>query len=63
MLVALGRGQRLAPVRAAQPVAADGEVRYDRGTLAEWYRNGPLGLEQGFTLAAPPAGRGPRPCG
>ncbi|MFO0578035.1 MAG: hypothetical protein U1A78_28835 [Polyangia bacterium] len=31
------------------------EVRYERGRgLTEWYLNGPLGLEQGFTVAVPP---------
>jgi hypothetical protein len=30
---------------------------YGRGGLREWYANGPLGLEQGFTLAAAPIGR------
>ena len=31
------------------------EVRYERGRgLTEWYLNGPLGLEQGFTVAEPP---------
>src|SRR5262249_22684028 len=29
-------------------------VDYPREGLAEWYLSGPLGLEQGFTLAAPP---------
>jgi len=28
---------------------------YQRGVLTEWYVNGPLGLEQGFTLAERPA--------
>jgi hypothetical protein len=25
-------------------------VSYDRGVIEEWYVNGPLGLEQGFTV-------------
>ena len=28
-----------------------------RDSLTEWYLNGPLGLEQGFTLEAPPQGK------
>ncbi|MBI3784775.1 MAG: VCBS repeat-containing protein, partial [Deltaproteobacteria bacterium] len=32
-------------------------MEYLRGTLKEWYVNGPQGLEQGFTLEAPPAAR------
>ena len=27
-------------------------MEYDGGTLTEWYSNGPLGLQQGFTVAA-----------
>ena len=33
-------------------------VVYDRGLLREWYAAGPLGIEQGFTLARRPAGAG-----
>lgn len=40
------------------PVFADGRVEYRRGDLTEWYVNGPVGLEQGFTLTAPPAADG-----
>jgi hypothetical protein len=29
-------------------------VEYRRGALTEWYVNGPLGLEQGFTISQPP---------
>ena len=58
-LAGLGRGDRLTPFRSARPSGSGGEVRYDRGTLVEWYRNGPLGLEQGFSLAASPPGSGP----
>src|SRR6185436_9419192 len=34
-------------------------VEYRRGGLTEWYANGPLGLEQGFTLQTRPQGAGP----
>ena len=35
-------------------------VSYAHGSLREWYANGPLGLEQGFDVAArPSAGSGP----
>ena len=41
------------------PVAAGSRVSYvHRGGLTEWYRNGPLGLEQGFTLRRRPSGSG-----
>lgn len=41
---------------ATVPVIAGARVEYRRGNVTEWYENGPLGLEQGFTLTAPPAG-------
>jgi len=52
----LGYGTRLAPVPAVPPVPARNRVIYTRRGLAEWYVNGPLGIEQGFTIDAPPAG-------
>ena len=42
---------------AIRPQAHANEVVYQRGAFAEWYANGPLGLEQGFTVARRPAGR------
>jgi len=53
-LVGYGYGGALQPVGAASPHAEANRVVYTRGGLSEWYANGPLGLEQGFTLAAPP---------
>ena len=41
------------PVAPAAPTARANRVSYRRGPLTEWYANGPLGLEQGFTLKAP----------
>jgi hypothetical protein len=56
-LRAVGYG-RLQAVRAVAPTAKANEVTYVRSGLSEWYRNGPLGLEQGFTIPrAPPASR------
>lgn len=51
----MGRGDRLDPVSAASPTAEANRVEYRRGPLTEWYANGPLGLEQGFTLTRAPA--------
>ena len=34
---------------------------FDRGGVQEWYANGPLGLEQGFTLPRRPSGGGGGP--
>lgn len=42
------------PVARAAPVSQKNSVEYDRGSLTEWYVNTPRGLEQGFTLTAPP---------
>ncbi len=54
-LVGLGRSQ-MAPVARGQMVAQGSQLTYRRGSLTEWYRNSPSGLEQGFTLGARPAG-------
>jgi hypothetical protein len=35
------------------PHAARNSVSYARGAVDEWYRNGPLGLEQGVTIRRP----------
>ena len=45
-----GRGDRLQAVSSTLPRAEANRVEYRRGALTEWYANGPLGLEQGFTL-------------
>jgi hypothetical protein len=52
-----GYGGSLRGVAAVAPTASGNRVRYRHGPLSEWYANGPLGLEQGFTLTARPAGR------
>ncbi len=56
-LRATGYGRSLQPVVAAAPTARSNRVSYLRGSLTEWYANGPLGLEQGFALGEPPAGK------
>ncbi len=59
-LRAIGYGDRLRKVAGVAPIARDNRVEYRRRDLIEWYVNGPLGLEQGFTLKAPPErGEGP----
>ncbi len=49
-----GYGDQRIAVRQAAPQAKANRIEYERGALTEWYTNGPLGLEQGFTLAQPP---------
>ncbi len=57
-LSAYGYGSALRSVEAAVPRASANRVRYAHGALREWYANGPLGIEQGFDVAARP---GPAP--
>jgi len=52
-----GYGGSLRALAAVAPTASANRVLYRHGSLSEWYANGPLGLEQGFTLAARPGGR------
>ena len=53
---------RMQAVEPAEPHAEGNRVEFDRGALTEWYVNRPAGLEQGFTLARPPAeARGAQP--
>ena len=48
-----GYGDALHPAKAVAPQAKANRVEYRREGMTEWYENGPLGLEQGFTLAHP----------
>ena len=60
-LAGVGYGSSLRPFGLRAPSADRNRVFYAKGAVTQWYENGPLGLEQGFTLRAPPAGhaRGP----
>ena len=49
-----GYGDALQRVAAAAPQANKNRVEYRRGALTEWYVNGPVGLEQGFTIQRRP---------
>ncbi len=60
-LSALGYGASLVPLGGASPRARANRVEYRRPGLSEWYANGPLGVEQGFTIARAPAGHAPGP--
>ena len=60
-LRAYGYGDELQAVSVVPPQAMANRVEYQRGVLTEWYLNGPLGLEQGFTIASPPAGEAAAP--
>jgi hypothetical protein len=52
----VGFGVALTPVGAAAPQPQANRVLYAHPGLGEWYANGPLGLEQGFTVERAPAG-------
>ncbi|MHB8735809.1 MAG: FG-GAP repeat protein [Terriglobales bacterium] len=54
-LAALGDESHLLPVGEVAPLKVGGRLEYRRAGVTEWYLNSPLGLEQGFTLLAPPA--------
>ena len=49
-LAAYGRGLDLAPAPQVEPRASRNRVEYRHGAVNEWYKNGPLGMEQGFTV-------------
>jgi hypothetical protein len=54
MLRGYGYGGQLQSTPAVDPQYEGNRVEYRRGSVVEWYVNGPLGLEQGFTLMQPP---------
>ncbi len=58
--LAVGRGARLVPLGPGSVFAHANRVIYDRGAVAEWYAAGPLGIEQGFTVARRPGDVGRR---
>jgi len=60
-LRAIGYGKSLAAVGAVAPRANANRVTYAHAGLSEWYANGPLGIEQGFTVQRAPAARGGGP--
>lgn len=56
-----GYGTVLTSARTATPSTSANRVEYRRGAVTEWYVNGPLGIEQGITLDAAPAGSNGEP--
>jgi hypothetical protein len=53
----VGYGTSLQPVGEVRPSAKANRVTFMRPGSSEWYLNGPVGLEQGFTISRAP----PRP--
>ena len=60
-VIGAGFGSALGGAGHGAPQARENRVVYDLGGLSAWYVNGPVGLEQGFTLRRPPAGEGSGP--
>jgi hypothetical protein len=60
-LARLGRPGSFAPPGPATIAVEGARIDYRRGDVTEWYVNEPRGVEQGFTLAAPPPGSRSRP--
>ena len=53
---AVGYGDALSALGEVTPRARGNRVLYVRPGLSEWYANGPIGLEQGFTISRAPSG-------
>ncbi len=49
-LLRFGASGKLQEVMPTNPIVQNNTVRYSHGPVEAWYINGPLGLEQGFTL-------------
>src|SRR4051794_23302623 len=58
VLTGVGRGGRTGAVGRASLRARANRVSLRRAGLREWYAAGPLGIEQGFTVASRPSGGG-----
>ena len=53
-LLAFGRGNAQTPVNPTAPQALKNRVTYNHGNISDWYIDGPLGLQQGFTVNQQP---------
>ncbi len=54
----IGYGDSLQALGSATATATANRVEYDYGGVSQWFVNGPLGLQQGFTLDQRPSGGG-----
>ncbi len=52
-----GYEDKISPVVSVKPIGSSNRIEYRRNKITEWYLNSPLGLEQGFTLSAPPVSK------
>ncbi|MCC6608009.1 MAG: hypothetical protein IT327_32685 [Anaerolineae bacterium] len=53
-LIGYGYDGHIRPVATAALTPAENRITYRRGQVTEWYINDERGLEQGFTIMAPP---------
>lgn len=53
--IGYGYRDKIQRLGSVPPDVEANRVEYHRGMLTEWYVNGPLGVEQGFTLTGAPA--------
>src|ERR1700723_1563614 len=58
-LLGWGRADRVQRPGVASPSAVRNRVTYRYPGGEQWFANGPLGLEQGFTITRAPVGEGP----
>ena len=49
-----GYGSNQLPIHPAQPSASKNRVTYDTATIDTWFINGPIGVQQGFTVESRP---------
>ena len=56
---AFGRVGELHPIASSTVVARRNRAEFDHGLLLEWLINEPRGIEQGWTIHAPPEGSAP----
>ena len=56
-----GYNGALKPFSVSRPHARLNRVEYQHGSFTEWYVNGPVGLEQGFTIKQAPEKREGQP--
>jgi FG-GAP repeat len=54
-LASVARGRQVERTASVLPSSVANRVTYRHGSVSELYRNGPYGLEQGFTVSKPPA--------
>jgi phosphodiesterase/alkaline phosphatase D-like protein len=57
-VLGIEQGRAWSAAGAAAPRARANRISFARPGFSEWYSNGPLGLEQGFTIARSPARNG-----